>query len=204
MVVVTITTVSDNQSQILYDIAQLHNEGRRYTVDLTFSTGVFWDLKNEGRILQAPVVRMDLNPQSMYCNLVADARALPFRPASVESIVFDPPFIHAPGKNSIIGQRFGGFKSQEALWHFYKRVMDEGACALKPGGILVFKCQDIVESGKQVWNHWKIMTYAFTAYDFTVEDLFILTKKGQIGGHNHGRQIHARRAHSYFIVMKRK
>jgi hypothetical protein len=122
--------------------------------------------------------------------------------ASVASIVFDPPFIHARGEASIIGRRFADQRSQHALRALYHAALAEFYRVLKPKGILVFKCQDIVESGRQVMNHCHIWQMA-NGLGFLDRDLFILVAKSRIVGHNHGRQQHARKFHSYFWVFEK-
>lgn len=193
-----ITTVCADQGEILSNIAKLHNNSQPFQVDLTWGKGGFW--RGSAAFL-APAIRMDLLPTDRV-NLIADVRALPFQKFSIDSMVFDPPFIHAPGKASVMGQRFSGYPRQADLGRLYHLALESAWFSLKPGGLLVFKCQDIVESGKQVWNHWKIMTAAFSL-DFTLEDLFVLTRRSVIVGHNHhGRQQHARKSHSYFLVFR--
>jgi hypothetical protein len=39
---------------------------------------------------------------------------------------------------------------------------------------------------------------------FYIQDLFILLAKNRMIGHNHKNQKHARKFHSYFIVLKKK
>lgn len=203
-----ITTVSADQGQILRDIAILHNQGHPFHADLTYSTGHFW----AGCELPPPAIRMDLLPappgagfagNTQAQNIQADLRRLPFLPGSITSVVVDPPFIHAPGKASIMGNRFSGFPSQKALREMYEAAAVELCTAIAPHGLVVWKVQDIVESGKQVWNHIFVHDI-FAARGWTMVDLFILTSKNRIQGHNHARQFHARKAHSYFLVFRRR
>lgn len=203
-----ITTVSDNQTQILKDIQELHHQGQPFQADVTFSTGSFWKGMD-----YVPEIRSDLDPNLpglTHPGLDASRDLIKtFGKQSIESIVFDPPFIHAPGKASIIGNRFGGYRSQAALQEMYYAASYQIRCVLKPGGLLIWKCQDIVESGKQVWSHLRIHDFCVNGYHavedghFVMDDLFILTAKNRIQGHNHGRQVHARKNHAYFLVFKR-
>ena len=78
----------------------------------------------------------------------------------------------------------------------YKRV-------LKPNGILIFKCQDTVSSGKQWFSHSHIMNMAVNV-GFYPKDLFMLLAKNRIIGHNHSNQKHARKFHSYFWVFENR
>lgn len=196
-----ITTVSDSQSEILQNIAVLHNQSRPFQVDLTWGSGGFWR-QGAAAFLQ-PGIRMDLSPDNPATNLQADIRELPFRPGSIQSAVIDLPFIHAPGKQSVMGQRFSGYPSQKALDELHHLAASECARALAPGGLLVWKCQDIIESSKQVWNHLRVH-YHCGQVDLRAEDLFILFRtRSALIGWNQRKQQHARRTHSYFWVFRK-
>lgn len=147
---------------------------------------------------------MDLAPApESLVNVQADIRALPFKPGSLKSAVVDLPFIHAPGKASVMGQRFSGYPSQKALNVLHWEASHQIALAMQPGGLVVWKCQDIIESSKQVWNHIKIHMHA-TAVGLHAEDLFILHRRAAVVGWNHTKQQHARRTHSYFWVLRKR
>lgn len=133
---------------------------------------------------------------------VIDARYLPFVTGTIPSMILDPPFMHALGKDSEMN-RYGTYKSQKELRRLYVELLAEASRVLEPGGILVFKCQDTVESGKQVWVHTNIQQAAIL-YGFVPEDLFICVAKSRMTGHNHKKQKHARKFHSYFWVFRKK
>lgn len=193
-----ITTVSTDQGEILRNVSRLYLDGRPFQADLTWGSGGFW------RGNEMPPIRMDLAPNhESYANLQADIRALPFLPGSLRSCVVDLPFIHAPGKASVMGQRFSGYPSQRALNELHWEAAHQISWVMQPGGIVVWKCQDIIESSKQVWNHIKIHMHA-TASGLHAQDLFILhrSRSGIIGWNQH-KQQHARRTHCYFWVFKR-
>ena len=191
-----ITTVSGDQTEILKSIMVLHNEGKPFDADLTYGNGGFW------KSIPPPAYLSDIEPKGPGI-FREDATKLTLPDKYFGSVVFDPPFIHAPGKASIMGRQFGGFKSQQELGVMYSDSLWEIYRVLTPKGLLVFKCQDIVESGKQVWNHIRVYEWA-RLWGFRAEDLFILTGKGSIVGHNHSRQVHARKTHSYFWVFRKK
>jgi hypothetical protein len=69
--------------------------------------------------------------------------------------------------------------------------------------VLIVKTQDTVSSGKQWFSHLYIMNEA-ERIGFYNKDLFILLAKNRIIGHNHKNQKHARKFHSYFIVLKKQ
>lgn len=188
-----------DQNSILTSIMVLHNKNEPFEADLTYGNGSFW------KLLDKPTIRADINPE--LPNLThpgCDVQNLPFENESIQSIVFDPPFMHAAGADSIMGNRFGSYPSQFELHVMYRRAAWEISRVLKPDGILVWKCQDIVESGKQVWNHILVHDLATgQTAGLSAIDLFILTRGAAIPGHNHGRQVHARRNHSYWWIFRK-
>lgn len=193
-----ISTVSNNQQAILRAILDLYIPTQQFDLDPTYSKGAFYDDVK----VPCPRFRSDLSPQTDNV-MAADCRTLPmFESASLHSIVFDPPFIHAHGKESEIGNRFSSYPTQHALRAMYMASLVEFYRLLKTGGILVFKHQDIVESGKQVWNSHYIWQMA-TGLGFEQVDLFILVAENRMIGHNHHEQQHARKFHSYFGVYKK-
>jgi hypothetical protein len=192
---VSISTVSADQHQILRDIIQLYCPDG-FDLDPTYGHGRFYQ-----HGVPEPRYAFDRCPRDTGIQ-AADCRALPFDDEEVASIIFDPPFLHAPGKASVMGRRFGGYPSQAALHALYREAAQEFHRVLRPEGILVWKCQDVIESGKQVWTHC-IIREVVEALGFQALDLFILLKRAAIRGHNWGHQQHAWRGHSYFWVFKK-
>lgn len=201
-----ITTVSDSQKEILQNISRLHLNGEHFQADLTYGKGGFWSGWNEPED-PTPEIRVDLDPRggaSLQPNVIADISCLPFPDNTLKSCVVDLPFIHAHGKQSIIGNRFSSYPSQKALDNIHHDTARELARVTAPGGLVVWKCQDIIESSKQVWNHIKIYHHMTIPYDFHAEDLFILFRtRNALIGWNQRKQQHARRTHSYFWVFRK-
>ena len=74
---------------------------------------------------------------------------------------------------------------------------------LKDKGILIFKCQDKVSSGKQYMSHVFIMNEA-VKLGFYPKDLFILLAKSRIvADWQLKNQKNARKFHSYFWVFQK-
>jgi len=194
-----IKTLQFDQREIIKDIISLHCPSG-IELDPTYSKGNFY--KNSG--IDEPLEKFDLYPQTED-TLQANANDLPHWDNSITSIMFDPPFVvgHTKSKPSgIIGERFHGFRYISDLWQWYDECLIEFHRILEPKGTLIFKCQDTVSSGKQFFSHVYIMNQA-EKHGFYIKDLFILGAKNRIIGHNHSNQQHARKFHSYFIVMKK-
>lgn len=195
-----IRTVGDNQQAIIRDIISLHCP-QGIELDPTYSKGVFY--KNAEDI--EPLEKFDLYPKTED-TLQASAENLPHLDGQISSIMFDPPFVagHTKAKpTGVIGERFHGFRYIPDLWEWYDKCLVEFHRILSKKGVLIFKCQDTVSSGKQWFSHTHIMNEA-EKLGFYCKDLFILTANNRLIGHNHHNQKHARKFHSYFLVFTKK
>ena len=191
-------SLTNNERNIIRWIMLLHNDGKPFDVDPTYSTGRFWDG------IPKPRHRFDINPQVEGVTQ-ADARAIPLPDASVRSIMFDPPFVIKDCVNremtGIIEKRFSGYKSHIELWSFYEDALKEFKRLLERGGIVAFKCQDTVNGGKQYMSHFEVMKQA-ERLGFYCKDLFILGRTNVLWSPNMANQQHARKNHCYFIVFQ--
>lgn len=126
------------------------------------------------------------------------------------SIMFDPPFLATTGKSlcinnnsNKINKRFSVFPSEKDLHSFYVKAMKEQYRVLKENGVLIFKCQDKVSSGKQYISHVFIIQEA-QKIGFYVKDLIILIAKQRIiADWQRANQKHTRKYHSYYIIMEK-
>lgn len=191
-----VLSVDTDQGRILRNIMKLHNRGEPFELDPTYSKGVFY--KN----LPKPKYKFDLEPQVEGVEQ-ADARHLPLADSSVGSVVFDPPFKASNSKvKGIVEQRFTAFPSVRHLWDFYYEAMVEFKRVLKPGGLLVIKCQDTVSSGENHMSHFAIEKFA-EALNLKTIDLSILLARSTIWSPNQRNQQHARKTHSFFLVFRK-
>lgn len=193
-----IKTVNDNQENLIRDILTLHCPNG-IDLDPTYSKGNFY--KN----IPQPKFKSDLFPQSSDI-IRSDASSLWLANNSINSIMFDPPFLAGHTKEKptgVMGERFHGFRYVTDLWNWYDKCLVEFHRVLNPDGVLIFKCQDTVSSGKQWLSHVHIINKA-QEVGFYTKDLFILTAKNRIVGHNHKIQKHARKFHSYFLVFVKR
>ena len=167
---------------------------------MTYSLGNFY---KDGRV-PMPRYEFDLSPQ-MADVVEADSRRIPLDNEAVSSVVFDPPFIASttPSQAGIIKQRFSCMSTIVCLWEYYRDSLKELHRILKPHGILIFKCQDVVHGRRNWFSHCEIMQQA-VAVGFYPRDLFILVAKNRIIRDNLKEQQHARKFHSYFWVFEKK
>ena len=198
--VTVIKTTSYDQLEIIRNILSLHCI-KGIDLDPTYSKGNFY---KSGEIEQ-PRIKSDLI--SKFDDVItSDACKLDFiEDSSLNSIMFDPPFVAGHTKQQptgIIGERFHGFPYIKDLWKWYDLCLIEFHKKLNDKGVLIFKCQDTVSSGKQWFSHIHIINKA-ESLGFYTKDLFILNAKNRLIGHNHENQKHARKFHSYFIVFEK-
>lgn len=191
-----IKSISFEQDEIIQWIIELYCPGG-FELDPTYSVGNFY------KEIPPPVYKFDIQPQIQDVTQ-ADCRNLPLTDASIGSIMFDPPFVGGSRKNGkpgIIKQRFGYYKNiQTELWGMYRDALIEFYRILKQDGVLVFKCQDTVESSKQYFSHIEIINMALSI-GFYPKDLFILLAKSRLISPSQKNQQHARKFHSYFLVL---
>lgn len=181
--------------QALYNIMYLHNAGRAFDVDAAYSKGVMWT------DLPEPVRKFDLSPQVEGVEQ-SDARALPLDENSVNSIAFDPPFLVKTGKGSLIKDRFSSFASVDEMWSVYGDALTEFKRVLKPKGIIAFKCQSQVLSGKQVWSEEEVFFMAKMRGFYVLDKLYRLNGSPMPHPGKHT-QRHARRNLSTWWVFRK-
>lgn len=192
-----IKSVSYSQYEILNNIIRLYCPDG-FECDPTYSKGNFY------KAIPEPKYKYDLQPQ-VDGVIASDCRSLPLSDSSIKSIIFDPPFIGASvnkGKPGIIKSRFGYYKNIPMLWAMYVDALKEFYRVLVVGGVLVFKCQDTIESSKQYLSSFKII-YEALSIGFYPKDMFILCAKNRLVSPSQMRQQHARKFHSYFLVFIR-
>lgn len=198
-----IKSISYNQEEIISNILKLHCCGN-IELDTTYSSGNFY----KGNITP-PMFKMDSEPQMKGVAKVTGAN-IPLPNESINTAMFDPPFLATKGKSLNQGgnsnktvKRFGYYPDELSLHSFYQDALKEFHRVLKPNGVLIFKCQDKVSSGKQYWSHVFVMNEAIKI-GYYVKDLFILLAKNRITAKwQLVNQKHARKFHSYFLVLQK-
>ena len=170
--------------------------------DITYGHGVFWSRVAPKRY---KVKATDLATGT-------DCRALPYADASIDCVVFDPPYMHTPGGSAHVGhQNFEQDDKNNGATHETKKYHDavldlyfttavEVDRVLRPGGMFIVKCQDEVCANQQRLTHVEIINH-YAGLGFVAEDLFVLMRRNRPGVSAMIKQAHARKNHSYFIVF---
>jgi len=198
-----VKSISYNQQEIIKWILDLHCQ-TSIELDATYGRGNFY----KGNF-EEPKLKFDLHYQ-MEGVKKANAKDLPLKNSSLNTIMFDPPFLATKGKSlkiddesNKINKRFTVYPTEIKLHQFYIDSLKEFYRILKPDGILIFKCQDKVSSGKQYFSHVFIINEAEKIGYYT-KDLFILLVKNRIiANWQIKNQKNARKYHSYFIVFEK-
>jgi SAM-dependent methyltransferase len=198
-----IKSISYDEQEIIQWILDLHCK-TDIELDATFSKGNFY----KGNFKE-PIYKFDLNPQVEGVEK-ANAENLPFEKCSLDTIMFDPPFLATKGKSlkednssNKINKRFGVYPTEKELHRFYLNALKEFYRILKDRGILIFKCQDKVSSGTQYMSHVFIMSEA-EKIGFYCKDLFILLAKNRlVADWQLKNQKNARKFHCYFLVLEK-
>ena len=173
--------------------------------DITYGGGVFWrEVPKERYILFTSDIKTGV-----------DCRALPYENASLDCVVFDPPYMHTPGGTAHVNhQNYENYygnnvaangskkKYHEAVLDLYFRTAHEVHRVLRPEGIFIVKCMDEVCANQQRLTHVELIN-EFSKHGFIVEDLFVLLRNNRPGVSRILRQVHARKNHSYFLVFRR-
>lgn len=196
-----IKSVSDNQEEILINIRDLHCNGK-FDCDCTYGNGNFY--KKIGN----PTYCFDIEPLFDHVKKCSSFE-LDLQNESIESMVFDPPFLtyirngRIGNGNMALGKRFAGYWRYEELSEHYLKTIIESYRVIKPKGKLVFKCQDIVHNHKMHCTHVNVINWAVDN-GFRLVDLFILVANHRMPSPNRiGKQKHARIWHSYFLVFEK-
>jgi len=190
-----ISSISYDQIEIINNIISLYCKAG-IQLDPMFSKGNFY------KEIRRPEFIFDLEPSAPGV-IKADCRDLPVESNTINSIMFDPPFIGGKigaGKPGIIKERFGIYKNIPLLWTMYISAMNEFYRILKDDGVLIFKCQDTVEDHKQYLSSHKIIKEAINI-GYYPKDVFILLAKTRLVSPSQRVQQHCRKFHSYFLVF---
>lgn len=210
-----IKNISFNQSEILYNIMQLYNEGKPFDCDITASTLNFYKAKkNSEYAIPEPKLLFDVSPQFDNIVKLNPFGPIPIEDNSISSIVIDLPFVISPSNapsflnnregSSLIAKRFASYYPVDTLYESYYHWIKEAYRVLKENGICIFKCQNTVSGGIQ----HNVEEYSYMAAEhvgFTAEDKFILLAKARlISNAKYKKQVHARKYSSSFWVFKKE
>ena len=191
-------SVFKDDGEILKALSDIHLKGKWFDLDCTFSKGIFY--KN----IPMPKHICDLDPQTVYCMKDDSTKLENFDDNSLESIVFDPPFLFRNRKsdnNDRMSHRFTYFKSYAELLDMYYKSLICFNKKLKYNGYIFFKCQDMTD-GKFYPTHYEVIKMA-NMLGYEVKDIAIKVSKSKLQK-DAKQQNCVAKVHSYWIVLKKK
>ncbi|MGH9432788.1 MAG: DNA methyltransferase [Terriglobia bacterium] len=199
--------VGDN-SEVFRKILDLHVPKGATVADVTYGRGVFWKKINP----------KDYRVFSSDIQDGVDCRDLPYWKHSLDCVIFDPPYMeglyrssngHLAGSGSHKAFREhysnGQATTEGPKWHaavldmYFKGAL-EAYRVLKPGGVLIAKCQDEVSANTQRLTHVEIIV-KYEEIGFYTKDLFVVVRTNAPCITRLKKQVHARKNHSYFLVF---
>lgn len=209
-----IKNISTDQSEILYNIMNLYNNGEPFECDITASELKFYE-KNIKQKYAVPVpkILMDVYPQREDIIKITPFKRLPLEDNSISSIVVDLPFVISPHTSPsstdskdgsmLIFKRFSGwYPYMEAYENMYW-WLKECSRVIKDNGIIVWKMQSTVSGGI---NHW-FTPYCFLCAQnfglYTIDEFILQAKARLISAGKYKKQCHARKYTSTFWVFKK-
>jgi hypothetical protein len=172
--------------------------------DITYGRGLFWThYQHPGTFITHDITHDGI-----------DFRHLPEADASVDVVIYDPPYISPGGRKTStvtdFNNRYGLVdvprtpKETDAL---IVAGLAEATRILRPGGRLFVKCADYVTSGKLHLGHHLVVSAAHNLGLEQVDEFVHHSGTGPQPKYNLDgtprRQVHSRRSHSFLCVFKK-
>jgi len=196
-----------SNAAVFADLLRLHVPEGSLVADVTYGRGAFWrDVPDGAYQLAASDLETGV-----------DCRSLPYADRTLDALVLDPPSMEGlfrPARAQLAGSgthasfraRYsggagtkGGPKYHAAVLDLYYRAGAEAHRVLRPQGVFIVKCQDEVSAGKQRLTHVELLNHYADRFD--AKDLFVVVRAQRPGVSRIKRQLHARKNHSYFLVL---
>ena len=210
-----IKNISFDQSEILWNIMKLYNNGEPFECDMTASQLKFYG-KGRGKYeIPVPKILFDVYPQSDNIQKIEKWGKLPLEDNSIHSIVIDLPFVISPANSpsaknpkkgsQLIANRFAAYYPCDNLYFSYYLWEKEAYRVLNEGGICVFKCQSMISGGIR-HNVEEFSFMAAHKIGFKMIDKFTLEAKARLISNakmKNGQQ-HSRSYTSQFLVFKKE
>lgn len=191
-------SVFKDDGEVLKAISDIHLRDKWFDLDCTYSKGIFYNK------IPQPKIKSDILP--LFDDvLMADSTKMDiFTNNSLNSIVFDPPFLFRKRKsdnNDKMSARFSYFNSYEDLTDMYSNSLSQFWRVLNKGGYLCFKCQDMTD-GKFYCTHNFIINKA-QEIGFELKDIIIKATNLKLQ-RDAKQQNCVAKVHSYWLVFKKK
>ena len=195
-----LTSYQSRNDFLMAQVAKLYFTPGDRVADVTFGKGRFWT--------SIDLSQYDFHPSDllMVPDHPYDFRRLPYRSETFDVHVFDPPYMHHPPARRYLDADYKNHETTKGFSHddiiqLYRDGMAEGQRILKTGGLMLVKCKDEMEGGRQRRSHIEIHNIAVSNLGMKDQDLFIVTPKSLLVRFRH--IDHARKNHSYLWVFRK-
>lgn len=212
-----IKNISFDQTEILWNIMQLYNNGQAFDCDMTASELKFYEGRGRGSKYNIPLPKLlfDVYPQDERITKIDKWGTLPLKDNSIHSIVIDLPFVISPANApsavsnkegaSLIAKRFAAYYPVDNLFLSYYNWIYEAYRVLDEGGICVFKDQNVISGG--IYHSSEEFSFmAAQKVGFKMIDKITLEAKARLISNARYKdgQKHSRSFTSQFYVFKKE
>lgn len=165
------------------------------TLDMTYGRGTFWTKYRPPRL-----VTNDLGKGTPHVRFDMRHRA-PFPDHTFDVTVIDPPYKLNGTATRDVDERYGveNTTTRDDRHALMCDALTEGIRVTKPLGLVLFKCQDQVNSGRIWWQSRMFAEHAETLGCTHKDSLLYLGHRPQPEGRS---QQHARRNYSTLLVLR--
>lgn len=199
-------------------VSRLYIPDKAMVLDCTWGKGAFWRNTDTDRFwligtdIDTDIEDRQGKAKAIYPGINYHHLNIATIGTYFDVVVFDPPYKSGGGTSheSMVG-RYGlehitsdtpsGHGNVNAVITEYAIGLEQAYKVLKSDGLLMVKCQDMVESGKQHWMHMAVANMG-EELGFYLRDLFVLVN-GKKPMMRHGHQLHSRKNVSYLWVMQK-
>ncbi len=170
-------------------------------IDLTYGKGTWWKRYRPTLLATNDI---DDTTKAEYHD---DFRATKWFDDNFDVVAFDPPYISPGGRET---STIADFNSQFGLHSTPRTVLglremnqdglDEARRICKPGGIILVKCMNYINSGRyqpEVFVMWE----AATAFGLQMVDQFIMIRRP--GPQSQKTQVHTRNNYSVLLIFQK-
>ena len=210
-----IKNISFDQTEILWNIMQLYNDGNEFDCDMTASKLGFYGSGKGKYNIPVPKILFDVFPQDESIHKIEKWGDLPLKDGSIHSIVIDLPFVISPANSpsakstkkgsQLIASRFSAYYPVDNLYLSYYNWLRNAARVLDEGGLCIFKCQSMISGGIR-HNVEEFSFMAAQRVGLKMIDKFTLEAKARLisNAKMKNGQEHSRSYTSMFLVFKKE